>query len=75
MFFLDTNDFKIQMHSENSKGEEFDVFIPTEWDMEESFDCQCMSPQCLAVKSKEPGIWVESIIHANIVLQITSRED
>lgn len=46
--FFDTNDFKFKSIRNIERGEEFTFFYPsTEWDMEEMFDCQCMSPHCL----------------------------
>ncbi len=46
--FFDTTNFQFICLQDITRGEEFTFFYPsTEWDMEESFDCQCHNPVCL----------------------------
>lgn len=46
--FFDTTNFQFVCLKDIARGEECTFFYPsTEWDMEESFDCQCLTKSCL----------------------------
>jgi hypothetical protein len=46
--FFDTTKFQFIALKDIERGEEFTFFYPsTEWDMEETFECQCQTPSCL----------------------------
>lgn len=46
--FFDTTNFQFICLRDIERGEEFTFFYPsTEWEMEESFDCQCQTAACL----------------------------
>lgn len=46
--FFDTKQFKLKALRDIQSGEEFCFFYPsTEWDMQEAFECQCGSKNCI----------------------------
>ncbi|MFZ1257703.1 MAG: SET domain-containing protein-lysine N-methyltransferase [Saprospiraceae bacterium] len=72
--FFDTSEFKFICLSDIKRGEEFTFFYPsTEWDMEESFDCQCLSLKCLGEIKGAKYLTKEMVSNYQFTQYITNK--